>query len=62
MMISLLGVLLVAGSVGILWYFRPREGRPSPAAALPLMDTIIPLAVTAGLALGVAMVVSGLVS
>ncbi len=53
------GLILLGGSVAALWYFRPRNGMPAKIVTLPLMETLVPLGVTSGLALGMAMVVAG---
>jgi hypothetical protein len=60
MILILAGLVMVAGAIAILWYFRPHNGVPARAATLPLMETLIPLSVTSGLALGVAMVIAGI--
>jgi hypothetical protein len=56
----IIGALLVAASIGFLLYCRPRGGQVMRAATLPLLETLIPLTVTSGLALGFAMIVAGI--
>ncbi len=54
------GIVLVAASGAFLIYCRPRNGAVMPAATMPVLETLIPLAVVSGLALGSAMVAAGL--
>ncbi len=60
-MFSIISGLIVAGGGGAgLWYFMPHEGRPHPLTVKPLLNSLIPIAIVTALAIGTAMVISGL--
>ena len=61
-MISLLSGILVTGAGGAsLWYFMPHGGVVHPLARKPLVDSLIPIAIVSALAVGIALIVAGLV-
>jgi hypothetical protein len=62
MLAFVVGVILLGGSILAFWSLRPRDGVPNPWAVMPVLDTLIPLGLTTGLALGAGLLVSGLVS
>ncbi len=61
-MIAFLSGLVVtgAGSAG-LWYFSPRNGQAHALALKPVLDSMIPIGIVTALAVGVALIVDGLV-
>ncbi|MGH6725241.1 MAG: hypothetical protein ACREB8_01685 [Pseudolabrys sp.] len=62
-MISVISGLIVAGGGGAgLWYLMPRNGEPHRLARAPLLDSLLPISIVAALAVGVAMIVAGIVS
>jgi hypothetical protein len=62
-MLSILSGAVMAGGGGAsLWYLRPRNGQVHPLAARPLLDTLIPIAIVSAVAIGVALMVAGVVS
>jgi hypothetical protein len=61
-MLSFISGLVVTGAGGAsLWYFKPRNGIPNALAIKPVLDFAIPIAIVSTLALGVALIVDGLV-
>jgi hypothetical protein len=56
----LLGILLLAASIGGLWYSRPVNGQMRSFARNG-RDTYIAVAITVGVGFGIAAVVSGVV-
>jgi hypothetical protein len=60
-MLSIISGAIVAGGGGVgLWYFMPSNGQTHPLATKPLLDSVIPIAIVAALAIGAAMIVAGL--
>ena len=59
-MISIISgvILLAAGGAGI-WYFKPHNGKVHWHAEVPVLDSMIPIAIVGLLAIAVAMTVSG---
>jgi hypothetical protein len=61
-MVSLLSGIVVTGAGGAsLWYFMPRGGQIHPLARKPLVDSLIPIGIVSALAIGVALIVAGIV-
>ncbi len=59
-MLSIISGIVVAGGGGAgLWYMMPRGGVIHPLAKKPLLDSLIPIAIVAALAVGVALIVAG---
>ncbi|KAB2881017.1 MAG: hypothetical protein F9K38_09935 [Pseudorhodoplanes sp.] len=54
------GLAILVASVGAILYFKPRDGQISPVLALPFLEIAVALAITTGLALGVALMAAGL--
>jgi hypothetical protein len=54
------GVTLVVASAAALWFFLPKRGQSNPILRLPLMQSLVPLAIVTGLALGATMAISGI--
>ena len=55
--------LVVAGSGAAgLWYCRPRNGQIHPLAIKPVLDWLIPISIVTALALGCALIVSGVMT
>lgn len=53
--------LVVAGSGAAgLWYYRPRNGQVHPLAVTPVLEWLIPIGIVTALALGSALIVSGI--
>jgi hypothetical protein len=61
-MLSIISGVVVtgAGATG-LWFAMPKNGQPQSFAKAPVLDWLIPTAIVASLAIGVALVVSGIV-
>jgi hypothetical protein len=60
-MISIISGFVVsgAGAAG-LWFAMPKHGQPQWFAKAPVLDWLIPTAIVAALAIGVALVISGI--
>jgi hypothetical protein len=54
------GVILVLASAAALWFFLPKRGQSNALLRLPLMQSLVPLAIVTGFALGVTMAISGI--
>ncbi len=59
MRLALIGLIVLAGSMSLLIYYRTREGSTLPAPAVPLLEMLVPLLVTSGVALGLALLIAG---
>ena len=53
------GVIVTGAGVGGLWYCRPHNGQLNPLVAKKVFDWLIPILIVTALAIGVALVVSG---
>jgi hypothetical protein len=62
-MLSLVtGLGLTVGSSLLFWMIRPVDGTPHRLATKPIYETVLPLGITSGLVLGVALIAAGIVS
>jgi hypothetical protein len=62
-MISLVfGLIVFAASLAALKYFMPRDGVVHRLAIIPVMDSVIPVCIVSGMAVGTALAVAGAVS
>jgi hypothetical protein len=58
--------LIVAGSIVLgltataFWYFCPRKGETHPWVTLPILESVIPLALLSGFAFGGALLLAGI--
>ena len=59
MAILLIGLVMFVGSAFALWRMLPRNGKPHRLVAT-FMETYVAIAICAGLALGVALILSGI--
>ena len=53
------GLVVTGAGVGGLWYCRPRNGQVHPLAVKPVLDWLIPIGIVTALALGIALIISG---
>jgi hypothetical protein len=61
-MYSILSGLILAGAGATgLWYAMPRNGVVRAFARRPFLDSLVPIAIMSALAIGIALIVSGLV-
>ena len=51
-------VIFVIGCFG-LWYFKPRNGVLHPHTKIPVLDSVVPVAIVAAFGVGVSMIVAG---
>ncbi len=62
-MLSIISGLLVAGGGGAgLWILKPHNGQPHRLARTPILNSLLPIAIVAALAIGVALIIAGAVS
>jgi hypothetical protein len=62
-MLNVISGLAVAGSGAAgLWYCWPRNGRVHPLIVMPMLDWLIPTGIVTALALGVALIASGVLA
>lgn len=59
-MLAAFGAVLFCASVALLWFIRPRKGREHRLLAMPVLQTVIPIGIVAGLALGFALILAGI--
>jgi len=61
-MYAIISGLVVSGAGGAgLWYMMPHDGQPHPLAKKPLLDSLIPIAIVSAFAIGVALIIDGIV-
>jgi hypothetical protein len=53
------GVVVLAASVALLWYCKPRNGRQPRIMTRPNLSFLMPIVVLIGLAIGVVLIVTG---
>jgi hypothetical protein len=58
-MISILGLAISGSAIWMFWALLPRQGTPHRLATLPVLESILPLTIVGGLAIGVAMAIAG---
>jgi hypothetical protein len=56
----LMGVLLSGASSTVFWALRPFNGQPHRIIRQPLLEIAIPITITMGLVIGLAMIVAGI--
>ena len=59
-MIVIVGIVFIAASVGALWRLLPSEGRLHPLATAPVLESVIPICIVGGFAIGMALIFAGL--
>jgi hypothetical protein len=58
-MIAIIGIAFMAASVTVLWRLLPTEGKVHRLATAPFIESIVPIGIVAGLAIGAALVFAG---
>jgi len=58
-MLPALGAFLFCGSVALLWFIRPTEGREHRILTMKFLGDTIPIGITMGLTLGFGLLLSG---
>jgi hypothetical protein len=56
------GIIVLGLIATAFWYFLPREGQTHPWVTLPFFESLIPLALLSGLALGGALLLAGILA
>jgi ABC-type enterobactin transport system permease subunit len=62
MIYFLSGVVVTGIGVGGLWVFKSRNGQVHPLAVMPVLDFMIPIGIVTALAVGAALMVSGIIA
>jgi hypothetical protein len=62
MLYFLSGVVVTGAGAGGLWYCRPRNGQINPLAMKPGLDFVIPIGIVSAIAIGLALIVSGVMN
>jgi hypothetical protein len=57
-MLAILGIAIAGVSAWTFWYLLPRDGKVSWIVTAPVLESILPLGLIGGFALGVAMIMS----
>lgn len=61
-MLGILGFLITGVSAWTFWYLLPKNGQIHPIVMMPFLDQFVPVSLISGLALGIAMFISGFTS
>ena len=62
-MLSVISGVVVFGAGGAgLWYFKPHDGVAHPLATAPLLESVVPIGIVSALAIGVSLIVAGVVT
>jgi len=62
-MISILSGVVVFGAGGAgLWYFMPNQGVAHPHTKIPVLDSFIPIMIVSAFAIGLALIVAGVMT
>jgi hypothetical protein len=59
-MVAIIGILFIVVSCGALWRLLPTEGKVHRLATMPFLESIIPICIVGGFAVGAALVFAGL--
>ncbi len=61
-MVSIIsGIVILCGCFGGIWYFKPRNGQVHWHTKVPVLDSVLPVMLVAGLAVGVSIIIAGIV-
>ena len=62
-MLSVISGVVVFGAGGAgLWYFKPNDDVAHPLATAPLLESVVPIGIVSALAIGVSLIVAGVVT
>ncbi len=56
MLAALVGILMIGGSGWLLWALLPREGVLNRYATMPVLESLLPLAIVGGFAVGLSLI------
>lgn len=56
------GLVVTAASGAALWYFMPKNGVVSRYMTMPFVQTLVPIGITSGFAIGVTLMLRGILS
>jgi hypothetical protein len=58
MILLVVGIAMVTGAIGLLWVMLPKDGQPHRLATAPVLESVIPLTIVTGFAVGLALIFS----
>lgn len=58
MMLVFVGFIVIGAAVALLWWLLPSDGKVNRWAAMPVLESVFPLSIVAGLAVGLALMLS----
>lgn len=58
-MTAIAGIVFIIASCAVLWRLLPTNGKVHRLATAPFLESIIPICIVAGFAIGVALVFAG---
>lgn len=61
-MTAIIGFIVTAASGGLLWRMLPSDGKLHRLATMPILDSMIPVGIVGGLAVGVSLLFAGLIA
>jgi hypothetical protein len=56
------GAIAIGGGGAGIWYLMPRHGQLHPLARAPFLDSLLPIGIVTAFALGLALIVAGIVN
>jgi hypothetical protein len=59
-MVAIIGILFIVVSCGAFWRLLPTAGKVHRLATVPFLESIIPICIVGGFAVGAALVFAGL--
>jgi hypothetical protein len=59
-MISIVGIVIIAASGAALWRMLPTNAKVHRLATMPFVESVIPIGIVAGFAIGAALVFAGI--
>jgi hypothetical protein len=58
MLLAVLGLLLFAGAVALFWALLPSRGQVNRWATMPILESVLPLLIIGGGAIGLSLIFS----
>jgi hypothetical protein len=58
MILVLIGIAMLAAAIALLWVMLPKDGQLHRLATAPVLESVIPLTIVTGIAIGLALIFS----